>query len=342
MQSPSPLTYTFDEVNHIDFDLYLPPTAKGSIPAVIAFHGGGMTSGSKKDMLAPTYMIEKLHARGVAFISANYRLLYPSTAEEIIENVHQLFKYLASPSTAMSAHLDILSVSIDSNRLAVLGISGGNYLARAAATLTTVQPQPKAWISLYGMSNDWMLDFWVGKNPSGEYMPILLHDQDTVDALVAAHGGPVSSDAPLAINVERKRFADPTGRVTLFTEWQAQGVFLDYLLDEPGVSAKLREVPHKQRQELVPEAKRRLLLPLNRATVPVYYIHGTVDNIVPIQESYNAYEQSTELGLKVGKGWIEGASHGLLDPSKPPGTRREGWEPVVEDALDFVVAHFQQ
>lgn len=76
-------------------------------------------------------------ARGWSFLSPDYRLLIPTTAKDIVDDVVKLFEYI-------STNLP----QIDASRIAVGGSSGGGYVARLAAIYA--KPAPKALYSLYG------------------------------------------------------------------------------------------------------------------------------------------------------------------------------------------------
>lgn len=66
------ISYTNAQLPLQVLDLYLPDCE--SFPVVIYFHGGGIVGGNKKERF-----LEYLQAKGVAVISANYRL-YPDAA----------------------------------------------------------------------------------------------------------------------------------------------------------------------------------------------------------------------------------------------------------------------
>jgi acetyl esterase/lipase len=53
------LVYSTVEDHDIKLDYYLPPNAKGALPAVIYYHGGGMTAGSRKDGQFPHWLYSK-------------------------------------------------------------------------------------------------------------------------------------------------------------------------------------------------------------------------------------------------------------------------------------------
>jgi acetyl esterase/lipase len=45
--APAPLTLIYSRVDRLELklDLYLPPNATGALPAIVSFHGGGLTVG---------------------------------------------------------------------------------------------------------------------------------------------------------------------------------------------------------------------------------------------------------------------------------------------------------
>lgn len=50
---PEPLTLTYSAADDLEIklDLYVPPNTNGALPAIISFHGGGLTVGSREDVL---------------------------------------------------------------------------------------------------------------------------------------------------------------------------------------------------------------------------------------------------------------------------------------------------
>ena len=84
-------------------------------------------------------------AAGLAFISADYRLLPPSTGHDVLEDVVDLFAFLGRTPTLGSVHLD-------ASRLAVAGSSAGGMCAFLAAI--HAKPRPRAVLSLYGLGGE--------------------------------------------------------------------------------------------------------------------------------------------------------------------------------------------
>lgn len=114
----------------------------------------------------------------ILLISPNYRLLFPSSADDMIKDVRSLFAYIASAENEPSFILYFKGLSVDTSRIVVMGVSGGNYPARAAATLSNTVPRPIGWLDLFGMGSDWLLDFWINGVDVERTMPVdtTLHD----------------------------------------------------------------------------------------------------------------------------------------------------------------------
>lgn len=53
------LVYSVVDNHDIQLDYYLPPNATGTLPAVIYYHGGGMTAGSRRDFQFPRWIYGK-------------------------------------------------------------------------------------------------------------------------------------------------------------------------------------------------------------------------------------------------------------------------------------------
>jgi len=87
MGEDTPTTFAYKKLGDLTLyiDVYPPTTtttttdSSGPVPAVVFFHGGGMTTGDRTSWL-PKWLIRRTTAAGLAFISADYRLMPPSTA----------------------------------------------------------------------------------------------------------------------------------------------------------------------------------------------------------------------------------------------------------------------
>jgi acetyl esterase/lipase len=98
-----------------------------------------------------------LSARGIIFISADYRLTPPGTVYNILTDVKDTIAFVAGDLNVQLdqelANLDSGShFRIDPTSIGVAGTSAGGYCAYLCAIYAV--PKPKAVLSLYGMGGD--------------------------------------------------------------------------------------------------------------------------------------------------------------------------------------------
>lgn len=122
-------------------------------------------------------------------------------------------------------------LSLDTSRIVVVGVSEGNYPARAAATHSSIVPRPIGWLDLFGMGGDWLLDFWINGVDVERTMPldITLHDMAKADELMKTGGGAVVSEVE-SVLVDGKVTGE-LGRFNLWIAWQkrASSLAMSYL-----------------------------------------------------------------------------------------------------------------
>ncbi|PYH93844.1 alpha/beta-hydrolase [Aspergillus ellipticus CBS 707.79] len=305
------LVYFTVDGHDVKLDYYLPPNASGNLPAIIYYHGGGMTAGSRRGMGFPRWLYNHCQQKGYIFIAADYRLCHPTTALDQIEDAKALFKYLSNDFQTILPE----STTLDTTRIAVTGFSAGGYSARAACVYAT--PKPAAMLTGFGSAGDWLLDHWTrGRPPTSiagrvnlDEVPKLLADKTVV-----------SDDMPEG-GFMSNRFA-------LTVRWELDGTFLDGCLGRPGLGAELDKVGYAQRAAALPEDLKPAFLQLfvTEKYPPSVFVHGTADEVVPDQESKTHYEHLKKLGVKTELLLVEGGNHGLVDfgsgfPPKPfPGS----------------------
>lgn len=149
MTMTAPFTVTFDAKHGLQLDAYLPSTSDTlngrpfNVPVVIHYHRGGMLIGSKSDIYPP-FMPAYLRSRKILLISPSYRLLFPSSADDMIEDVRSLFAYIASAETELSSVLYSNGLSADtSRRYSSCGRIRGQL--PSASSSDTQQYRPKAY-----------------------------------------------------------------------------------------------------------------------------------------------------------------------------------------------------
>lgn len=277
------LVYSTVGDHEIKLDYYLPPT-NGKLPAVIYYHGGGMTAGSRRSVGLPYWLYSHCQEKGYIFISADYRLCHPTTALDQIEDAKNLFQFITSEQ--FSKNLPE-STTLDPTCIAVSGFSAGAYSARAACIYAN--PKPAFLLSVYGLGGNMILDHWTNPRPPTSLaklvdlsaIPELLADQTVVSDDMPA-GGPLS-----------KRFA-------LTVHWELSGTMLDGIFGQEGLGEDLREIVKEQRTLKFPLKLKLGLLQLfvDKSYPPSVFVHGTADEVVPPEESIYHHEQLESLGVK--------------------------------------------
>lgn len=112
------------------------------------------------------------------------------------------------------------------------------------------------------------------------------------------------------------------------------GIFLDYVLSEPGLSARLAQVPYQSRLKMIPKEKRRLLLPITPGTPPTYVLHGKEDLLAPFDESLTLENDMKEKGLSIKIDWVDEADHLLRDQKKGEWNGMvDGWEECFKEGF---------
>jgi acetyl esterase/lipase len=101
-----------------------------------------------------------LSARGVIFISADYRLIPPGTGYDVLADVKDAIAFVAGDlNVQLNQELaDLGSGSrfrIDPTSIGVAGTSAGGFCAYLCAIYAV--PRPKVVLSLYGMGGDFLV-----------------------------------------------------------------------------------------------------------------------------------------------------------------------------------------
>ncbi|PYI01593.1 alpha/beta-hydrolase [Aspergillus sclerotiicarbonarius CBS 121057] len=299
--------FTIDNHN-VHLDYYLPPVTSGNLPAIIYYHGGGMTAGSRRGRGFPHWLYNHCQQNNYIFIAADYRLCHPTTALDQIEDAKAMFTFLSGPFQSVLPD----TTTIDTTRIAVTGFSAGGFSARAACVYAN--PKPAALLTGYGSCGDWLLDHWTRARPPTSIAKMV--DLDAVPQLLADKTV-VSDDMPQGGGMMSNRFA-------LTVRWELDGTFLDGCLGRDGLGAELNTVRYEERVGRIPEDLKPAFLQLfvDEKYPPSVFVHGTADEVVPDQESITHYERLRALGVKTELLLVEGGGHGLMDfgagfPPKP-------------------------
>ncbi|KAG6919244.1 hypothetical protein DXG01_008040 [Tephrocybe rancida] len=259
----------------INLDVYPPAfvtgnDTKSTVPAVVYFHGGGLTVGNRGSWF-PTWLHNRTTNAGYAFISADYQLLPSSTGHDIVQDVQDVLAFVTSQNFAsrspdvdgpglVDALLESFKFSVDPESIAVAGSSAGGLCAYFAAMHCT-SPKPKAIISMYGMGGDFFTPHYLSPKTKpffrgreildpGDFTEYLHpnHDPDTsTDPAFRDFAAlPPIADSALAYHPQTYHIPGyPANPRMLITRLYLQlGVFIDYYTgahEAGGISSALRQ-----------------------------------------------------------------------------------------------------
>ncbi|KAG6808074.1 hypothetical protein H0H92_005463 [Tricholoma furcatifolium] len=376
---PPSQTFTYKQVplpnNTLDIklDVYPPafvPTAssgvKSQIPAIIYFHGGGVVFGNRLSWF-PNWLYERVAKAGYAFISADYRLIPPSTGHDVVEDLQDAMSF----SVSREFSFPVGTFWVNPDAIAVAGSSGGGLCAYLAA-MNSTSIKPKALISVYGKGGDFFTPNFLEVKTKPLYVSTsLLDPRDYTEYLHPNHDPTCSdpnstttkffslepiADCPLKI-VDSDPLAIPSHpRISVLGVHQQLGVWIDYYTGahaNGGLSVALREALQSQPplddldaedarvddllRKFVPAEHHKLFpsLGVNSNWPPTVLLHGTSDIAVPIGDSRALERRLKRRGIEVQLFEAEGKGHGYdLGPQAD-----EQYRDVFDEVGEFLKKH---
>ncbi|TGO47519.1 hypothetical protein BCON_0274g00070 [Botryotinia convoluta] len=276
-------------------------TTPGKYPVFVRFHGGFLVTGSALyTEWLPNWAIDLVVKNEAILVMPDYRLLPEASGREILEDVKDLWGWLASDVNGLSSYLSGLNsnLSVDFGKVAVYGESAGGYLAIRSSLF----PEdfwrkregfngPKAVIAAYPMTllrKEWYSVASETKSPFG----VPQFDKGFLDDHIAdiGKGGEkivIKADPPARLEiavtmVQRGRWTE------IFKRDGEEGLWLEDVIEN--VDVKEGE-------------KRPYLLTF----------HGTKDTAVPWEDTKEWVEiYGKKFGEDRVKGvWREGMEHGF-------------------------------
>ncbi|KAF8157979.1 Alpha/Beta hydrolase protein [Crassisporium funariophilum] len=330
---PISLSYKcLEDKTPVTLDVYLPPQTQADeslptegyslsnslIPAVIYFHGGGLTVGNK-DSWFPFWLHKRVLALGYAFVSADYQLLPPATGHDIVQDIKDLLTFLTTTRIRDEGCL----FKIDPNGIAVSGSSAGGLCAYLAA-MHCVSPKPRAVVSMYGMGGNFLTPHYLRVKQEVFFRGReILDPADFSQYLYPFKDGMLvpTCDSPLAYHPQTYRIpgypANP--RMLLPRLYLQLGIFLNYYTGkhDPSLSDALRQaleaddVCLENLRKIIPECHRALFpqFGVDGAWPPTLMLHGTDDTAVPVAESRHLRALLDGAGVQVELLEFEGMEH---------------------------------
>lgn len=358
---PEPVTLTYKTIENtpIFLDLYPPSiqlsdiaTEKKHIPAVLYFHGGGLTVGNRKSWF-PVWLHNRLASSGIALISFDYRLLPHTDGHAILEDIQDAFRFV---STEINARIDelipVTCPHIDPDALGVAGSSAGGYCAYLAAA--HVIPRPKMLLTVYAMGGNFLThQYLIPKTKPFFRGREILSSEGFKEYFYPfspdLQGSVTAESLPSYHSLSSGKPGYPSNpRMLLARLYLQLGVCLDYITGEhsPSVSERLRQamlsystINHDTAENILREVlpvRAQSLFPqllLNSTWPPTFLIHGTEDTAVLASESRAMHAALQKRGVRTELREIEGEEH-AFDISF--GSAQ--FAPVFDEAVEFIKA----
>jgi acetyl esterase/lipase len=252
---------------------------------------------------------EACREKGIVFISADYRLLVPATSFDEVEDVKNLFKYLAS-SEFSERYLPAKS-PLDPSRIGVAGFSGGGYIAN----LTAVHAEPKPSVVCLGWAQgcDWLNPKYVAQSEDIMPLPFKYDEGRALELLntpqkqTSESYGTFDKDIPLLDDADR--------RLNLALYWSKTGETLDYITGEKGLAEKLRALKTQEERIAALPDKVKPLFPqlFVDKYPPTVLMHGDKDDVVAYEDSVKMHDALKKSGKETELYTLDGEPHALVD-----------------------------
>ncbi|KAJ7143545.1 Alpha/Beta hydrolase protein [Mycena crocata] len=294
------------------------------LPAVVYFHGGGLTVGNRTSWF-PHWLKDRIVGAGYLFISADYRLLPSATAHDIIEDIKDLFLFLGKEDLCFKTEAGGI-FGVDTTLTAVAGSSAGGLCAYLAAS--HVSPKPRAVLALYAVGGNYFIPqcltpkseiFFLGREllDPAKFAEFLYPRCQSLEPVTESALSYLPADSPTPGWPANPRM--PLARLYL-----QLGVVIDYVTGqhEPSLSATLRPLLNTDvavDSFAFQDAMKTLIRPEHHAVFPQFSVtpnfpptflcHGSVDSAVPVVESQHMHALLQRAGVSVRMLVLEGADH---------------------------------
>ncbi|CAL1713212.1 unnamed protein product [Somion occarium] len=372
MSSPSTssadnlLTLTYKYIGQVPvlLDVYLPETKIVSqdlqtahIPAVIYFHGGGLTVGNRKSWF-PHWLKDRVIDAGFLFICPDYRLIPPSSGHDLLEDIKDLFHFVVhGMNVALSTRKGAPRLQLNPDAIAVAGSSAGGLCAYLAAM--HAHPTPKAVVSLYGMGGDFLTPHYLSEKRKVFFRGRELLEPEAFSQFIypASLNLGAIIDSPLSYHPSTSPTpgypANP--RMQLARLYLQMGNFLDYYTGqhEPSLSANLQEVLISDNRaqssgndkpedllSLIPKSHRDLFpqFAIFDSWPPTLLVHGSEDSAVQVHESIHLHRLLQSAGVASTLRVVDSEEHSF-DYAPDAHTKFGMKGGLFDDILDFLLKY---
>ncbi|KAF8214952.1 alpha/beta-hydrolase [Mycena galopus ATCC 62051] len=312
------------------------------LPAVVYFHGGGLTVGNRTSWF-PSWLKARMVAAGFVFISADYRLLPSCSVHEIIDDIKDLFLFLSQDNLCFKTESGSL-FGIDPASLAVAGSSAGGMCAYLAA-IHVAPIKLRAVLGMYAMGGQIFSSHCLTPKTKVFYRNRELVDPEEFPEFLYPRCKSLETIADSALAYHPASHPTRPGwwanpRMALARLYLQLGVMIDYCTGqhEPSLSAQLRPLLDTTPDPIaLQEAMKARIPPEHHAVFPqlnvtaqfppTFLCHGSEDGAVSVEESHHMHLLLKRAGVSVQLLVIEGANHSL---------------DYVPDAEQLYASHFDE
>lgn len=300
-------------------------------------HGGGHIMLSRKD-IRPQQTQSLLDA-GFLPISIDYRLC-PEIS--LLDGpMHDACEALSWARQSLSSlPLRRSDIRPDSTRIVAVGWSSGGHLAMTLAWTAPargIQP-PEAILAFY-CPTDYEDPFWYQPNfPFGSEST--MHEIE-YDVRQGMYEKPITAYNPSSVERAKGGWMaprDPRSLIALHMNWKGQT--LSFLLnkwkDKKGTTECSGE-PARPTEDEVKVASPLAQIRDGYYKTPTFLIHGTMDDLIPYEQSIRTYKEFLAKGIEAEIRVLEGRLH-LFDIFPEYSKNLEALQ-TVEDGYNFLLKH---
>lgn len=302
-------------------------------------HGGGHILLSRKDIRPP--QTQTLLNAGFLPISIDYRLC-PEIS--LLDGpMHDACKALRWIRQSLS-NLPLCRSDIrpDSSRVVAVGWSSGGHLAMTLAwTAPAIGIQPPEAILAFYCATDYEDPFWYKPNfPFGSES---MMDEIEYNVDQGMYDKPITAYNPSRVERAKGGWmapSDPRSLIALHMNWK--GLTLPFLLRKwkhrMGTSERSGEPAHPTEDE-VKAASPLAQIRDGHYKSPTFLIHGTLDDLIPHEQSMRTYRELLAKGIEAEIRVLEGEVH-LFD-IYPGYSKNLKALKTVDDGYRFLQKHAQ-
>jgi len=283
-------TYEYKNIDDCSIMLDVYESGKSYSPAIVYIHGGGFILGSRKDINKE--QVELYTNNGYTVISIDYRLAPRTKLASIIQDIKDAFEWIYDNASSV--------LSIDANKIAVIGSSAGGFLSLITGTF---ELKPNAIVSIYGYGD--ILSSWA-LNKSNFYLKRALVSKDEAYGSIAEE-----------VISEGNNY-----RFLFYMYCRQSGNWVSEITGHNTLMQK------KRIKDLCPISKVDTHYP------PTLFIHGDKDEDVPYAQSEIMYAELKQEGLQSKLIKISGGIHEF-----EKNMTRNQVKKVYESILEFFKQH---